>query len=160
VGQKIKGGMYCDRCDRPVAAVKNTHRIRNAAGVLALPATGGLSAAGMKGERYMCPLCGGHVHGASGSRTGGGLPTYADRRRIAAGQRALRMEQAAAGGSLSPGQLARDQRAARHQARVDERREQTAARVAKRRAAREARALASTAPQPQPEATRSSGDSQ
>jgi len=62
VGQKITGDMYCDRCDRPVPAVKNTHRLRNSLGVLALPATGGLSAAGMKGERYVCPICGGHVH--------------------------------------------------------------------------------------------------
>jgi len=164
--------MYCDRCDRPVPAVKNTHRLRNSLGVLALPATGGLSAAGMKGERYVCPTCGGHVRAASGSwraRGGSGAgrvapPTYTDRRRIAAHQRALRLERAAAGESLSPAQLARDQAAARREARVDARRERAAVREAKRQARLEARAAArsaaSTAPQPRPEATRSSADSQ
>jgi len=136
VGQKVKGGMYCDRCDRPVAAVKNTHRIRNAAGVLALPATGGLSAAGMKGERYLCPLCGGHVHAghvrkssAQGSHT-----TVAERSVIKARKRAERL--AREGRTPAPGELPPPRPLPWWQKKK-----------------------ISTALQPQPEATQSSADS-
>jgi hypothetical protein len=62
MGQKTKGGMWCPECDRPVMGVKNTHRIRNAAGLLAAPATGALSLNGLKTEGYICPTCGGPVH--------------------------------------------------------------------------------------------------
>jgi len=134
VGQKVKGGMYCDRCDRPVPAVKNTHRLRNAIGVVALPATAGLSAAGMKVERYICPTCGGHVH--AGSASSGSL------------------------GSVAQAQMDKRERARRRKARMDALSERAAMREAKRQARREARSAASTARQPQPEATRSSGDSQ
>jgi hypothetical protein len=61
MGQKMKGGMWCPQCNKPVMGIKNTHRIRNAFSVLAAPATAGASFAGSKVEGYMCPTCGGSV---------------------------------------------------------------------------------------------------
>lgn len=55
MGVKVKGGMYCQRCDKPVAAQKSTHRARGAASIatglwpFALP------------DDYHCPDCGGLV---------------------------------------------------------------------------------------------------
>lgn len=55
MGVRVKGGMYCERCDHPVAAQKSTHRARGAAGLatglwpLAVP------------DAYHCPDCGGPV---------------------------------------------------------------------------------------------------
>jgi hypothetical protein len=54
MGHATKGGMYCLSCDKPVAAVKTTHGVRN---TLALP-TMGLTA---KVEGWHCPTCGGPV---------------------------------------------------------------------------------------------------
>lgn len=56
--QKVKGGMWCETCHKPVMAVKNTHRLRNATSLVTLPATAALSVFGLKGERYACPTCG------------------------------------------------------------------------------------------------------
>lgn len=58
MGAAVKGGMYCERCDVPVAAQKTTHGVRN---TLAVP-TGGLTA---KVERWHCPNCGGPVKPAT-----------------------------------------------------------------------------------------------
>ncbi len=65
MGMKVKGGMWCDYCGRPVAAQKSTHRFRNvSAGVLALP-TAGLSLGGFAAGEWHCPFCGGPVRRAS-----------------------------------------------------------------------------------------------
>lgn len=64
MGQKIRGGMWCDSCNRPVMAVKNTHAIRNS---LSLPfgavtsafSLSGMKPLGMKIEKFVCPHCGG-----------------------------------------------------------------------------------------------------
>jgi uncharacterized Zn finger protein (UPF0148 family) len=58
VGQKIKGGLWCPSCNRPSMGVKNRHRVRNTASAVLFPFTGGLSAFGAKGERYVCSTCG------------------------------------------------------------------------------------------------------
>lgn len=57
VGHATKGGMYCMRCDQPVAGQKTTHGIRN---TLAIP-TGGLT---LNVEPWHCPNCGGPVKNA------------------------------------------------------------------------------------------------
>lgn len=54
---KMKGGMYCPACERPVMAVKNTHRLRNTAAIVTAPV--GFPFA--KVEGYICPNCGGPV---------------------------------------------------------------------------------------------------
>jgi hypothetical protein len=54
MGQATKGGMYCRECDRPVAAQKTTHGIRN---TLAIPTMGATA----KIEDWHCPNCGGPV---------------------------------------------------------------------------------------------------
>jgi ssDNA-binding Zn-finger/Zn-ribbon topoisomerase 1 len=59
MGQKYKGGMYCPQCQKPVMAVKNTHKLRNTLSIMALPATNVLSGAAIKSEGYICPNCGG-----------------------------------------------------------------------------------------------------
>ena len=63
MGQKVKGGMWCLACQKPVMGMKNTHRVRNAASTLALPVTapflGPLMRGGFKNEGYICPTCGG-----------------------------------------------------------------------------------------------------
>jgi len=61
MGQKNKGGMWCDHCQRPVLAVKNTHRLRNAVSVGGVVVTGGVSLVGTRVQGYRCPSCGGHV---------------------------------------------------------------------------------------------------
>ena len=63
MGQKVKGGMWCQRCG-PVAGVKNTHGVRNTAGVAGTLATAGLSLLVTKVDRYVCPTCGGPVSSA------------------------------------------------------------------------------------------------
>ncbi len=52
---RVKGGMYCPRCKRPVAAERSGHAVRNTLGAAA---TFGLS---LKSERWHCPICGGPV---------------------------------------------------------------------------------------------------
>ena len=69
MGQKTKGGMWCDQCQRPTMGVKNTHRVRNAVSLVALPATNALSLGGLKSEGYVCPTCGGRARQLPGSRS-------------------------------------------------------------------------------------------
>jgi ribosomal protein L7/L12 len=52
---KVKPGMYCERCQKPVAAQKQTHKARS---VLLGPVTYG---AGVKVGEWHCPDCGGPV---------------------------------------------------------------------------------------------------
>ena len=66
MGQATKGGMYCGRCRKPVAAVKTTHGVRNA---LAVPTLG---LAG-KVEDWHCPDCGGPVVRDRGGSEAGSL---------------------------------------------------------------------------------------
>lgn len=61
MGQKIKGGMWCDNCDKAVMGVKNKHGVRNTLSVGGALATGGLSLFGGNVENYVCPNCGGRV---------------------------------------------------------------------------------------------------
>jgi hypothetical protein len=58
---KVRGGMFCKQCDKPVAAQKSTHRMRNVASTAALGLTMGASALGYKGGQWHCPTCGGPV---------------------------------------------------------------------------------------------------
>lgn len=61
MGHAVKGGMWCDQCQRPVAAQKTTHGVRNfLAATLYAPTAGG-SLAGGKIEDWHCPYCGGPV---------------------------------------------------------------------------------------------------
>lgn len=59
MGVKVKGGMYCKRCDRPVMAQKTGHGVRNTLAVGGTLATAGLSLLGAKSEKWRCPMCGG-----------------------------------------------------------------------------------------------------
>ena len=59
MGQKVKGGQWCPTCERPVMAVKNTHKVRNMLAVGNVVGTGGFSLLLAKSERYICPTCGG-----------------------------------------------------------------------------------------------------
>lgn len=59
MGVKVKGGMYCKRCERPVMAQKSGHAVRNTAAVGGILATAGLSLLGAKTEKWRCPICGG-----------------------------------------------------------------------------------------------------
>lgn len=52
---KVKPGMHCERCDKPVAAQKQTHKARS---ILTTPLIG---AAGWKVGEWHCPECGGPV---------------------------------------------------------------------------------------------------
>jgi ribosomal protein L7/L12 len=52
---RTKGGMYCPRCKRPVAAERTGHAVRNSLGAAL---TAGLS---VKTERWHCSACGGPV---------------------------------------------------------------------------------------------------
>lgn len=61
MGQQTKGGMWCPACRKPVMGVRNSHRVRKGLGVLLVPVTGGTSAVAAKGEKYVCPNCGGQV---------------------------------------------------------------------------------------------------
>jgi hypothetical protein len=58
MGQKTKGGMWCQYCQRPVLGVKSTARFRNTLLTLGAPVTGGYSLLGAKCEGYVCPNCG------------------------------------------------------------------------------------------------------
>ena len=60
-GMKVKGGMYCDTCDKPVSAQKSTDRFRNSLLAVAAPATGGYSMAAAGVGQWHCPDCGGPV---------------------------------------------------------------------------------------------------
>ena len=50
---KVKGGMYCPRCHKPVMAQRSGHAVRNTIGAAA---TLGLA---LKTEQWRCPDCGG-----------------------------------------------------------------------------------------------------
>lgn len=56
-GQRVRGGMWCP-VHGPVAAIRNTHGLRNVAGVAGIPYTAGLSLLVTKVEPYVCPHCG------------------------------------------------------------------------------------------------------
>lgn len=56
---KIKGNQWCDRCQRPVAAVKSTNRVRNTGAVTAGLLTGRLGFLAAKNDAYVCQTCGG-----------------------------------------------------------------------------------------------------
>jgi hypothetical protein len=60
MGQATKGGMYCERCDQPVAAQKTTHGVRNTAGIFTMFLT-------TKIEDWHCPSCGGPVKTVRGA---------------------------------------------------------------------------------------------
>jgi len=62
---KIKGNQWCDRCQRPVAAVKSTHRLRNIGAVVMAPFTVGLSVFAASNDAYACSACGGPVRAIS-----------------------------------------------------------------------------------------------
>lgn len=81
MGQKTKGGMFCSNCNKPVMGVKNTHRLRNTASVVALPATNALSLVGLKSEHYVCPTCGSKVQQKMGGHSTAGSPHRADLQR-------------------------------------------------------------------------------
>jgi uncharacterized protein with PIN domain len=55
MGFQSKGGQYCPRCDRHVAAVRNTHHVK---GTFAAMLTGGLSVLGSASDPWHCPNCG------------------------------------------------------------------------------------------------------
>ncbi len=59
MGVKVKGGMYCRRCNQPVMAQKSGHGVRNTLAVGGTLATAGLSLLGAKSEKWRCPNCGG-----------------------------------------------------------------------------------------------------
>jgi endogenous inhibitor of DNA gyrase (YacG/DUF329 family) len=61
MGVKVKGGMYCPRCDRPVLGQKSGHAVRNTLAIGGAVATAGLSLWGSKTEKWSCPICGGPV---------------------------------------------------------------------------------------------------
>ena len=55
---KVKGKMYCQRCEREVLAQKNGHAVRNVSALGGAPFTGGLSLLAAKSEPWRCPICG------------------------------------------------------------------------------------------------------
>jgi len=57
LGVKVKGGMYCKRCEKPVMAQKTGHGVRNVVAVGGTLATAGLSLLGAKSEKWRCPIC-------------------------------------------------------------------------------------------------------
>ena len=58
---QVRPGCYCERCQRPVAAQKRSHRIRNtAAAITAVPTAGASLFAARRGQ-WHCPGCGGPV---------------------------------------------------------------------------------------------------
>src|SRR4051812_24833875 len=61
MGVKVRGSMYCEACNRPVAGQKGTHRFRNVAATVALPVTMGASARAYAAGQWHCPHCGGPV---------------------------------------------------------------------------------------------------
>jgi len=61
MGMKVRGGMFCLQCQKPVAAQKGTHRLRNTIATLSAPLTAGYSLAGLASGAWHCPDCGGPV---------------------------------------------------------------------------------------------------
>jgi uncharacterized Zn finger protein (UPF0148 family) len=58
MGQKVVGQRWCPTCNRQVMAVKNMHRVRNAAAISGAAFTGGMSLLLGKREKLVCPTCG------------------------------------------------------------------------------------------------------
>lgn len=116
---KVKPGMYCERCETPVAAQKQTHKARS---LLLGPLTYG---AAVKVGEWHCPVCGGPVIPAS--RAGSAKAERETRTResqesaraAAAASEALRKEAEASatiiiGPTKKKGRLAAAVREARH----------------------------------------------
>jgi rubrerythrin len=80
MGVKVKGGMYCRQCDKPVMAQKNGHGLRNTVAVGGTLATAGLSLLGAKSEKWRCPICGGPCVPMSQVRTNQAISDYLIRR--------------------------------------------------------------------------------
>lgn len=57
--------MWCDFCGGPVAAQKNTHKVRNGVAGVGAVFTSGLTLAGAKVEGYVCPTCGNRARPAT-----------------------------------------------------------------------------------------------
>ena len=64
MGVKVKGGMWCDTCQRPVAGQKSTKKVASLSTMLL---TAGWVPAIPSG--YHCPFCGQPVHAAPATRT-------------------------------------------------------------------------------------------
>lgn len=63
MGVRVKAGMWCDLCKKPVAGQKSGRRVRGTvSGLLAIP-TGGLSLLAVKSDDWHCPDCGQKVRG-------------------------------------------------------------------------------------------------
>jgi hypothetical protein len=60
---RVKGGMYCRTCKKPVMAQRSGHAVRNTIGAAA---TAGLA---LKSERWLCPNCGGNASFSSDNRS-------------------------------------------------------------------------------------------
>lgn len=76
MGLKVKGGMYCKRCGKPVMAQKNGHGVRNVVAVGGTLATAGLSLLGAKSEKWRCPICGGPCVPESQVRTNAAITNF------------------------------------------------------------------------------------
>lgn len=76
MGVKVKGGMYCRQCDKPVMAQRNGHGLRNTVAVGGTLATAGLSLLGAKSEKWRCPTCGGPCVPVSQIRTNQAIAGY------------------------------------------------------------------------------------
>jgi hypothetical protein len=92
LGLKIKGGMYCRRCGKPVMAQKNGHGVRNVVAVGGTLATAGLSLFGAKSEKWRCPMCGGPCVPESQVRTNAAIMNFVgsrgERKKAAGGAKA------------------------------------------------------------------------
>src|SRR3954452_19784854 len=58
VSVALKPNCYCERCAKPVAGQKRTHRFRNTGAALTLLGTFGASALFMRKGVWHCPTCG------------------------------------------------------------------------------------------------------
>lgn len=76
MGVKVKGGMYCKRCGKPVMAQKTGHGVRNTVAVGGALATVGLSLLGAKSEKWRCPVCGGPCVPESQVRTSAAISSF------------------------------------------------------------------------------------
>ena len=65
MGQRTKGGKWCDTCRKPVLGIKTTARARNTVSALTAPGTMGASLLFAKMEGYVCPTCGQPVRRAT-----------------------------------------------------------------------------------------------
>lgn len=79
--------MWCEQCERPVAAQKSTHRARNTAAALAAPLTTGVSLAGAAAGQWHCPNCGGPVRPVERQRSANPADAWMERKQAAASTR-------------------------------------------------------------------------